>query len=224
MDVGDRLVAVPGQQFQCSLFVQRPAKMEALPILGPQFACRIAIIDRRDILGDAFELHRRDHLDHATQHVAPLLAACPLDQRTVDLDLVEGDFTQIDQRRETGAEIVQCNAASALTQEVDVSPCGIEIDQHGGLGDFELKHRCRKSLALQQVHDLLRRICAADMHGAEIERQPMRCPPPAREVERLLEQCQGEAPDCAQPFGNRNELRRRDVAQFRVIPARQRFE
>ena len=45
-----------------------------------------------------------------------------------------------------------------------------------------------------------------------------------REVERLIEQCQGEAPNCAQPFGDRNELRRRDVAQFRVIPASQRFE
>ena len=154
------------QQVPRALFVERIAEVIALPELGTKLARGFPVARSSDEFGDAFELHRGNHLHHPAQHVAPLRMARPLDQRPVDLDLVEANLAQIDQRGETGAEIVQRHPASGLAQHVDIAPGGSEIDQHGGLGDFQLQALGRVILLLDQGDDFARRVAAANMRCA----------------------------------------------------------
>ena len=131
----------------------------------------IAVLLGRDKFGDAFKLHRRQHLDDAVQHIPTGTVASFLNQRSVDLHLVEPDFAQIDQRGEACAEIVQHDAAPRLAQLLDIAPGGVEIDHHRRFGNFQLQAMEGKAALLDQRDDLACGILCADMGSAQIERE-----------------------------------------------------
>ena len=89
----------------------RPAEQEALQLVAPHGLQEALLLGRLDALGGhgqaqcAAQMHDRMHQDGAFTG-----RLHGLEEGPVDLDLVEGEAAQIDQRRVAGAEIVQGEA------------------------------------------------------------------------------------------------------------------
>ena len=88
-----------------------------------------------------------------------------VDERAVDLDLVERKHAQIAERRIAGAEIVE-NDGNAhqpqLMQRLDM--LDIVLQQHR-FGDLELQALRRQAGLIQHLAEIVDRVCLAKLHG-----------------------------------------------------------
>ena len=88
-----------------------------------------------------------------------------LDERAVDLDLVEAELLQIAEGRIAGAEIVHCDRD---TQPAQPTQCGkrfVGLVQQDTFGDLDFQSCRLQSGLLQRALDLIDEAGAAELHG-----------------------------------------------------------
>ena len=174
---------------------------------------------RRGDVEAAAEAGDRAHDRHAVGALRQIL-----DERAVDLDLVERKAAEIAQAGIAGAEIVHRNADAELAQLMQDREIGLGLRQEQRFGDFKLEPQRRQSGMRQRRDHRLDQIAAAELHRRQIDgdldvRGPFR-----RLGAGLAQHPFAERDDQSDILGDRNEVRRRDHALFGMPPAQQRFE
>ena len=147
------------------------------------------------------------------------------DERAVDLDLVDRQPHQIEQRRVSGAEVVERKPHADLVQAVQ------SLGRGGGhrdaLGDLE-REPARVDLEVaERAGDHLLERMVLDVARGNVERDRHVDPgvdPLAKLGERGVDHPGGERMDDARLLGHRDEPIGRHHALARMVPAHERFD
>src|SRR5262245_4834874 len=146
-----------------------------------------------------------------------------LDERPVDLDLLEGKFTKIVERGVASTEVVQRNADSKVLELFDGRQRSIAVFEQQTLGDLKLQPLGGKPRLGQRRYHLQGETAIAELHGGEIYRDfdALR---PFRGFEAGAQQSPfAKRDDQSGLFSNGDENRRRHHSASWVLPAQQGF-
>ena len=178
---------------------------------------------------DAFRQHRQAQSTSEAEHGADdgrglIVAMDRLDERAVDLDLVERKRAQVRERRIAGAEIVHGDADAERLDLPQGGQRAVEVANQRGLGDLDLQTTRRQAGLQQDLVQLLHEVGVVELDGRDIDGDRQR-PRPGRGVAAgCLHDPVPDLQDCAGLFGNRDEDGGRNLAACRVLPAQQGLE
>jgi hypothetical protein len=143
------------------------ADVEALHLSDAAFAR-----DQRQLLAglDALDGHRqvefgaegRDAIEQAQRATACLQA---VQERAIDLHLVERETVQVAETGIAGAEIIERNAHAQILQLIEPQARDFAIVEKGGLGDFDLQAIGSQLGRLQRLADGVSHVVAAELNG-----------------------------------------------------------
>ena len=141
----------------------------------------------------------------------------------IDLELVEREAPQIEQARIAGAEIVEREAHANGFEAKHRQFRGVEIAQERALGELKLEPVGVEIGLGEDALDHLDEVGAAELQRRDVHRDGQVRPGPAVEA-GAAQHPFAQIDDQAGVLGDRNELRRRDLADCRMVPARQRLD
>ena len=141
----------------------------------------------------------------------------------IDLELVEREAPQIEQARIAGAEIVERKAHADRLEAKHRQFRGVEVAQQRALGELELEPVGVEIGLGQDALDHFDEVGAAELQRRDVHRHGQVRPGAAVEA-GAPQHPLAEIDDQAGMLGDRDELRRRDFADGRMVPARQRFD
>ena len=141
----------------------------------------------------------------------------------VDLELVEREAPQVEQARIAGAEIVEREAHADRFQAQHREFRGLQIAEQRAFGEFEFQAVGVEVGFRKHAFDQLDEVGAAELQRRDVDGDGQ--PGPGAAVEAGAPQhIFAELDDQPGVLGDRNELRRRDRADRRMVPARQRLD
>src|SRR5690606_1067737 len=153
----------------------RSADQKALRAVAFQIHEALELLARLDAFCDDVELQAVRQLDDASHDAGGSRIPChAMDERAIDLELIERQTTQVAQRRISRAEIVDRyrNAEHLkLPEHVDRRLAVVKDD---ALGDLELQSVRCKSLAVQDAREPFDELWAMEMQGGDVDRDPER--------------------------------------------------
>ena len=141
----------------------------------------------------------------------------------IDLELVERETAQIEQARIAGAEIVERKAHADGFQPQHRQFRGVEVAEERALGQLELQPVGVEIGLGQDALDHLDEVGAAELQRRDVDGDGQARPGAAVEA-GAAQHPFAQIDDQAGMLGDRNELRRRDLADGRMVPARQRLD
>jgi len=144
----------------------------------------------------------------------------------VDLQAGRRHLPQRGEVAVAGAEIVDGDARTELAHRVQVAAGGVVMRQQRAFGELQFQHARVDAVAFRDAFQ------AGDQIGIEIgvgdvERKAdvmPRSTPRSQLRDAVVEHPAGQRSHQARAFGQRHELARRDFAQGRMAPARERFD
>ena len=150
------------------------------------------------------------------------------DEGTVDLERVDREALQVGERGVAGTEVVDRDGDAHRLQFVQHGERPLHIAHQHAFGDFQFEIGRRQPGFIEHRTDQRRQIAFAEQAGRNIDRDVQitisRCPPAGRLVTGLAHDEPGQLRNQAGFFGERDELDRRNTAEFIAVPAHQRLE
>ena len=151
----------------------------------------------------------------------------PDHEGAIQLDGVDGQAVEVGERRVAGAKVVDGDLDPLLAQGVEDLDAALHVQHQHGFGQLQ-RQQARLDIGLPELLRHLPRQGGGELEAGEVDRDryphlPLTLPLPH------LGQGGGEhpAPDFTNKphlFGQRDELRRRDMPEHGVVPAQQGLE
>src|SRR5580704_17852378 len=174
---------------------------------------------------------RRDHAkaraepgDGADDRDAIVFLAEFVDERAIDLDLVERETAQIAQRRITSAEVVHADFDAEIAHLVQRIENGAVVLQQDRFGYFQFEARRRQTRLAERGNNRQRKRRITELNCRKIDRDRDLVRPCNGVFASLPEHPFAERHDQPDFLGDRNKFVGADQTPLRVIPAQQRLE
>ena len=199
---------------------------EALDLLHAQAAHRIQLIVRLDPFGRGQHAQRirQPHDRGDDRGVAVGRIGDAADEGLVDLDLVERRVLQIAERGIAGAEIVQRQADAQHLERGEDFLGGGAIAHHHRFGQFDFQPFGRQAAVGQRLGHGRGKARVGELRGRYVHRDLHPARPFGGIGAGLFQHPIAQRADQVGFLGNRDEDRRRNIAQFGMFPAREGFE
>nr|WP_255600999.1 hypothetical protein [Blastococcus sp. LR1] len=206
----------------------RAAEEVALRDVAAQLAQRGHVLGLLDALGDDGQAEVVPEVHGAAHEDGVLRAGRHAEhERAVDLELVHGQPAQVAHRAVPGAEVVDGQPQAEVVQALEHVHAACGVGHDGALGDLEAQHAGGDAVLGQQSLHQVGQSGVEQAAGGQVDRHRQRVTgvdPAPRLGQRQAENPLGEPQDDARSLGHRDELRGRDQAVDRVLPAQQRLD
>jgi len=162
----------------------------------------------------------------ADQDGGTLIHRDPADEGLVQLDDVGGQMGDVAEVGEPGAEIIQRDVHASTTQALEFGHDDGVVAGEFALREFQLDRRRRRAMFTENVCHALGEAALAQVQRGYVDRhvQAQAAGAPLGRLFRCaLQHPDGQFVDQRGVFRERNELRRRDRAEHRMVPADQRL-
>ena len=216
------------QETADGLHVEWPCKEESLAsvdVLGGELRTLVVVLDA---LGDGFEPERLAQLDHGVDERHRLgSVGDPRHEGSVDLQHVDGELSQVGQRRVAGAEVVDGHAHPERLQQGQSADGVLDVVHQGGLGELQDAQSRIEAAVGEGIAHIGDDLVPIELFGRDVDRDGdvVALALPGRTLSAgFFEHPATNRHDETTGLEGRNEVVRQDHPPGRVTPAKKRLD